>query len=116
MSADSFEFGIVQNLSFWKRLSSSTNKLMGKSNTVVSAFTLYWHLQQYYLHPLKCKFQREDVARDEILAFFASHITAINNIYGSTVFETYTNDLDFSGVQFRVQNTKVSLGHAFVNL
>ena len=30
---------------------------MGESNTVVSAYTLYGHLQQYCSHPLVCSFK-----------------------------------------------------------
>ena len=32
---------------------------MGESNTVVSAYTLYRHLQQYCSHPLICAQHRE---------------------------------------------------------
>jgi len=52
-------------------------------------------------------FQNEQLAKDEILAFFASHINAIKKIYEETVFQTYNQDVTYSAVTFAVQRTKV---------
>jgi len=60
-------------------------------------------------------FQNEQLAKDEILAFFASHINAIKKIYEETVFQTYNQDVTYSAVTFAVQRTKVyhGMGNGF---
>ena len=52
-------------------------------------------------------FQNEELAKDEILAFFNSHVQAINRIYENTLFTTYDDNLGYGYVQFAVQRTKV---------
>lgn len=49
----------------------------------------------------------DDITRDEILAFFASHVDAINTIYRRTKFETYDKQMFYSGVDFQVQRIKI---------
>ncbi|OWF37847.1 Disintegrin and metalloproteinase domain-containing protein 10 [Mizuhopecten yessoensis] len=52
----------------------------------------------------------DSVAKNEILAMFASHVAAINLIYNPTNFTTYPTqptDYYYIGVRFRVQRTSV---------
>ncbi|GFS23813.1 disintegrin and metalloproteinase domain-containing protein 10, partial [Elysia marginata] len=46
-------------------------------------------------------------AKEEILAFFASHVSALKNIFTRTQFTTYNKDLRYSGVNFVVQRTSI---------
>ncbi|KAK3787925.1 hypothetical protein RRG08_020372 [Elysia crispata] len=49
----------------------------------------------------------DERAKEEILAFFASHVSALKNIFHRTVFTTYNNDLRYSGINFVVQRTSI---------
>ncbi|XP_005111940.2 disintegrin and metalloproteinase domain-containing protein 10 [Aplysia californica] len=56
------------------------------------------------------KFKRkltDERVKEEILAFFASHVSALKNIFHRTVFTTYNDDLHYSGVNFVVQRTSI---------
>ncbi|KAK0067743.1 disintegrin and metalloproteinase domain-containing protein 10 [Biomphalaria pfeifferi] len=46
-------------------------------------------------------------AKEEILAFFASHVGALKKIFYETNFTTYSNDLRYSGINFVVQRTSI---------
>ncbi|KAK3094401.1 hypothetical protein FSP39_001269 [Pinctada imbricata] len=49
-------------------------------------------------------------ARDEIIAFFASHVDAISKIYRNTVFETYNSAGSppcYTNIQFEVKRTSI---------
>lgn len=52
--------------------------------------------------------QSDERAKEEILAFFASHVSALKNIFHRTTFTTYNNDLRYNGINFVVQRTSVS--------
>ncbi|KAK7471816.1 hypothetical protein BaRGS_00035555, partial [Batillaria attramentaria] len=45
--------------------------------------------------------------QEEILAFFASHVSAVKNIYSKTDFRTYDNSVRYMGVDFLVQRTSI---------
>ncbi|XP_052265783.1 disintegrin and metalloproteinase domain-containing protein 10-like isoform X5 [Dreissena polymorpha] len=49
----------------------------------------------------------EEVAKDEILAFFFSHVKAIKDIYSVTKFQTYSGDMFYTDVSFAAQRTKI---------
>ncbi|GFN81219.1 disintegrin and metalloproteinase domain-containing protein 10-like [Plakobranchus ocellatus] len=49
----------------------------------------------------------DERAKEEILAFFASHVSALKNIFHRTVFTTYDNELRYSGINFVVQRTSI---------
>ena len=61
MKLDIVLFNLLQNDSFG--LNQTVHILMGESNTVVSAYTMYRHLQQYYSHPLICRMINELFAK-----------------------------------------------------
>ena len=46
--------------------------------------------------------------QEEILAFFASHVHAVKNIYSRTRFQTYDGRSRYVGVDFVVQRSSVS--------
>ncbi|XP_052814652.1 disintegrin and metalloproteinase domain-containing protein 10-like isoform X3 [Mya arenaria] len=48
-----------------------------------------------------------ELAKDEILAFFDSHIKAIREIYSKTRFQTYNGDMFYTQVSFVVQRSKI---------
>ena len=52
-------------------------------------------------------FQNEELAKDEILAFFSSHVQTLNRIY-DTMFTTYDGQIGYGITQFAVERTKVS--------
>ncbi|KAK3597919.1 hypothetical protein CHS0354_042260 [Potamilus streckersoni] len=56
-------------------------------------------------HVLAKNSGNQNIAKDEILAFFSSHVKAINRIYGQTNFTD--GNVWYSGVQFAVQRTTV---------
>ena len=47
------------------------------------------------------------VARQEILATFASHVQAVNNILAKTVFQTYGVSIGYSGLQLAIARTRI---------
>ncbi|ESP01850.1 hypothetical protein LOTGIDRAFT_138941 [Lottia gigantea] len=49
----------------------------------------------------------DERTKEEIIAFFSSHVAAINEIYSRTVFETYDRNIQWSGVNFVVQRTSI---------
>lgn len=53
-------------------------------------------------------FQNEVLAKEDIVGTFASHVDAINTIYSNTVFKTFDNSIDYKGIRFKIQRTKVS--------
>ncbi|KAL8558282.1 hypothetical protein ACOMHN_063976 [Nucella lapillus] len=54
--------------------------------------------------------------QEEILAFFASHVSAVKNIYSKTEFRTYDRSLTYIGVDFVVQRTSImTLENQFCN-
>lgn len=81
-----------------KRGSLGPNNSCFMSITSDKFFYLYYYAQAN---------NQSDITRDEILAFFASHVNAINKIYENTNFQTYENDMSYSGVRFTVQKTKI---------
>ena len=52
--------------------------------------------------------QSDTRTQEEILAFFASHVSAVKNIYSKTEFRTYDRSMKYIGVDFVVQRTSVS--------
>ncbi|XP_053387850.1 disintegrin and metalloproteinase domain-containing protein 10-like isoform X3 [Mercenaria mercenaria] len=60
-----------------------------------------------YNHFLEKSQNDAELARDAILLFFASHIEAIRTIYMGTTFQTYDGNMEYKGVTFAVQKTKV---------
>ncbi|KAK3597916.1 hypothetical protein CHS0354_042255 [Potamilus streckersoni] len=76
--------------------------LIGQKNTCtlhLRSDPLLWN------HVMDKNKQNKDIAQDEILAFFANHVKAINAIYGSTNFTD--GRVWYTGVQFAVQRTTV---------
>lgn len=49
----------------------------------------------------------DERTQEEILAFFASHVSAVKNIYSKTDFRTYDNSARYMGVDFVVQRTSI---------
>ncbi|KAH9495674.1 Disintegrin and metalloproteinase domain-containing protein 10 [Bulinus truncatus] len=49
----------------------------------------------------------DERAKEEILAFFASHVSALKNIFTRTTFTTYNKDLRYNGIDFVVQRTSI---------
>lgn len=52
--------------------------------------------------------QNEIAARDEILSLFASHVTALNQIYNNAEFRPFNATSPcYQGIRFQIQRTKV---------
>jgi hypothetical protein len=58
-----------------------------------------------------CFFQSDDQAKEEILAFFGSHVTAVSAIYKRTIFQTYDGNLQNGGLGFVIHRSTVSFSH-----
>ncbi|XP_033725849.1 disintegrin and metalloproteinase domain-containing protein 10-like isoform X2 [Pecten maximus] len=85
--------------------SKSTNRL-GARNTCY----MYLRSDPIMWRYIKKQGMDDSVAKNEILAMFANHVAAINEIYKPTNFTTYPyqpTDYYYIGVQFRVQRTSV---------
>lgn len=62
-------------------------------------------------HDTFSNFQSDERTQEEILAFFANHVSAVKNIYSKTEFHTYDYAMKYVGVDFVVQRTSVSTLH-----
>ncbi|XP_048251257.1 disintegrin and metalloproteinase domain-containing protein 10-like isoform X1 [Haliotis rufescens] len=49
----------------------------------------------------------DERAKEEILAFFASHVAALKSIYSTTTFNTYDDTMSYKGINFLVQRTRI---------
>lgn len=73
------------------------------------------HVNSSIADNISCKlflffiFQNEVLAKQYIIGLFATHVDAINTIYSNTVFKTYDNTINYSGVRFKIQRIKVSV-------
>ncbi|KAL5020084.1 hypothetical protein ScPMuIL_002976 [Solemya velum] len=56
---------------------------------------------------LRSGHQDWEMAKDEILAFIASHVKAINEIYADTGFTAYNGNPSYRGINFQVQRTSI---------
>ncbi|VDI57755.1 disintegrin and metalloproteinase domain-containing protein 10 [Mytilus galloprovincialis] len=52
-------------------------------------------------------YNNEVLAKEDIVGTFASHVDAINTIYSNTVFKTFDNSIDYKGIRFKIQRTKI---------
>ncbi|XP_061191107.1 disintegrin and metalloproteinase domain-containing protein 10-like [Saccostrea echinata] len=78
---------------------------IGSQNTCI----LYMRSDPILFNKFKSDLNGNEIAaRDEILSFFASHVAAINDIYGRTKFSPLNGQSPcFQGVQFQIQRTTI---------
>ncbi|CAH1789926.1 unnamed protein product [Owenia fusiformis] len=62
-------------------------------------------LWEYYLDQSN---NDASVAKEEITAFLASHITGIKDIYSETIFSKYDKSVQYSSISFTVQRLKIN--------
>ncbi|XP_048748710.2 disintegrin and metalloproteinase domain-containing protein 10-like isoform X3 [Ostrea edulis] len=89
-----------------RRAARSGSCSLGTQNTCI----LYMRSDPTLFNRFKSDLNgNENAARDEILSFFASHVSALNEIYGRTKFEPLTGKAGscFQGVQFQIQRTTI---------
>lgn len=77
---------------------------MGVKNTCI----LYMRSDPTLFNKFKADLNNEVAARDEILSFFASHVSALNEIYVRTKFQPLRGTAPcFQGIQFQIQRTTI---------
>lgn len=78
------------------------------SMRIKSTCILYMRSDPTLFNKFKADLNNEVAARDEILSFFASHVSALNEIYGRTKFKPLQRTTPcFQGIQFQIQRTTI---------
>ncbi|XP_071138288.1 disintegrin and metalloproteinase domain-containing protein 10-like [Mytilus edulis] len=80
-----------------------------KRGTLVgrNACFLYMQADPMLFNRINSAYQNEVLAKQYIIGLFATHVDAINTIYSNTVFKTYDNTINYSGVRFKIQRIKI---------
>ncbi|PVD36306.1 hypothetical protein C0Q70_03285 [Pomacea canaliculata] len=81
---------------------------IGEKNTCylyLRADPILWEHIKFKKYNTKLSDER---TQEEILAFFANHVSAVKNIYSKTEFHTYDYAMKYVGVDFVVQRTSVN--------
>lgn len=80
---------------------------IGEKNTCylyLRADPILWEHIKFKKYNTKLSDER---TQEEILAFFANHVSAVKNIYSKTEFHTYDYAMKYVGVDFVVQRTSI---------
>ncbi|KAK7095891.1 hypothetical protein V1264_005248 [Littorina saxatilis] len=93
--------------------SNSNDDKRERRSTIGERNTCYLYLRAdpilwEYVKEKKFNMKLTDArTQEEILAFFASHVSAVKNIYSKTEFRTYDGSMRYIGVDFVVQRTSI---------
>ncbi|XP_046543732.1 disintegrin and metalloproteinase domain-containing protein 10-like isoform X2 [Haliotis rubra] len=98
----------------YNKYSEALNRQKRAPRNLGGKNTCYLYLQSdpmLWNYVKKEKFPRttlsDERAKEEILAFFASHVAALKSIYSTTTFSTYDDSISYKGINFLVQRTRI---------
>ncbi|CAG2198158.1 ADAM10 [Mytilus edulis] len=72
-----------------------------------NACFLFMQADPKLFNKINSAYNNEVLAKEDIVGTFASHVDAINTIYSNTVFKTFDNSIDYKGIRFKIQRTKI---------
>ncbi|XP_052097567.1 disintegrin and metalloproteinase domain-containing protein 10-like isoform X2 [Mytilus californianus] len=113
-SADTENYRVRRSYSEDKEAFSYHNKYSEalnreKRGTLVdkNACFLFMQADPKLYNKVYSAYKKDVLAKEDIVGTFASHVDAINTIYSNTVFKTFDNSINYSGVRFKIQRTKI---------
>lgn len=86
---------------------SRQKRALGKKNACPLHVRADPLLFRYFKFSKHDKEMSDERAEEEILAFFSNHVSALTNIYKNTLFQTYSGDLQNTGLSFVIHRSTI---------